>query len=314
MGIASLNLLSEEDIEQIHQATVEVLEETGVRIHDEKALDLMDENGCIVDRDTNIAKIPEHVLEEFIDKIPKFDSWQMYDRSGEKYQRKDVNYLAFGEGTRMTDRDGTTREATKKDVEEIAIVADALDAMDWHKPSVTPNDVPKATNYLHEFEATVLNTSKPLSLGPHNPKTAPELIEMASAIAGSKEKLVKKPFVMAWSCPVAPLQHDPIELGVLMEFAKEGLPVGVLSMGMAGGSCPVTLPGTLVVHNAEVLSGMIIMQMVNPGVPTHYGSSTTVMDLRTGACPVGAPEHGLINAAVFQMARYYDFPARVSGS
>ncbi|KXB05773.1 hypothetical protein AKJ49_00035 [candidate division MSBL1 archaeon SCGC-AAA382A03] len=314
MGIASLNLLSEEDIEQIHQATVKVLEETGVRIHYDKALDIIENNGGIVDRDTKIVKFPEHVINEFLGKVPGYDDYELYNRSGEKWKRRNVSYVTFDQGTRYTDRDMTTRPSTKKDLEEIAIVADALDAIDHHVPAVTADDVPNETAYLHEFEATVLNTEKPLYGGPHDPEIADELIKMASVIAGGKEKLANKPFLEGGMCPVSPLQHSKPELQVLFKFAREGLPILVLSQAMAGGSAPITLPGTLVVHNAEVLSGIIIMQMVNPGVTTTYGSSTTTMDMRLGSCPVGAPETGLLSAAVFQLAKYYDLPAVVAGS
>ncbi|KXB05743.1 hypothetical protein AKJ49_00205 [candidate division MSBL1 archaeon SCGC-AAA382A03] len=314
MVLTSLKLLSKEDIEQIHQATIEVLEETGVRIHYDKALNIIENNGGIIDKDSKIAKFPEHVIDEFLKKTPKHGERNHYNRSGEKCEGKKVSYSTFDQGTRITDRDMKTRPSTKKDLEEIAIIADALDAIDTHEPAVTANDVPNETAYLHEFEASILNTEKPVGAGPHDPRIADEIIKIGSVIAGSKEKLVNKPFISGGMCPVSPLQHSKPELQVLFKFAEEGLPITVLSQAMAGGSAPITLPGTLVVHNAEVLSGMVIMQMINPGVPTTYGSSTTNMDMRLGSCPVGAPETALISAAVFQLAKYYDFPAVVAGS
>ena len=99
-----------------------------------------------------------------------------------------------------------------------------------------------------------------------------------------------------------------------MAAARGHVAVNILSMAMAGGSSPVTLAGTLVTHNAEVLAGMTLSQLTRPGAAVVYGSSTTAMDLRLASASVGSPECALINAAVAQIARFYLLPSWVAGA
>jgi len=101
---------------------------------------------------------------------------------------------------------------------------------------------------------------------------------------------------------------------VIIETARLGLPDTVLSMAMAGGSSPVTLAGTLVTHNAEVLAGITLAQLTERGCPVVYGSSTTAMDLRLATAAVGCPELALISAGAAQLARQYRLPSYIAGA
>jgi trimethylamine--corrinoid protein Co-methyltransferase len=101
---------------------------------------------------------------------------------------------------------------------------------------------------------------------------------------------------------------------IIIECSKAGIPVNVLSMAMSGASAPVTVAGTLVTHNAEVLSGIVLSQMTAKGAPVIYGSSTTTFDLTYATAPVGAPELGMISAGVAALARKYLLPSYVAGS
>ena len=98
-----------------------------------------------------------------------------------------------------------------------------------------------------------------------------------------------------------------------MEFARAGVPINILSMALAGGTSPITLDGTLVVHNAEVLSGIVLAQLVNKGAPVIYGSSTSILDMKCATAPVGSPELGMINAGVANLAQFYNLPSYTAG-
>jgi trimethylamine--corrinoid protein Co-methyltransferase len=115
-------------------------------------------------------------------------------------------------------------------------------------------------------------------------------------------------------CPVSPLKLPKDVTEVVIAAARAGLPDNVLSMAMAGASSPVTLAGTLVTHNAEVLGGIVMAQLAAPGCPCIYGSSTTAFDLRRAAATVGTPELAMINAAVPALARFYELPSYVAGA
>ena len=119
-----------------------------------------------------------------------------------------------------------------------------------------------------------------------------KLVEMASAIAGGREKLRERPIISFITCPVSPLKLVQDTCEIIMTGAREHIAVNILSMAMAGGSSPVTLAGTLVTHNAEVLAGITLSQLTQPGAKVVYGSSTTAMDLRLASASVGSPECG----------------------
>ncbi|HHY37342.1 MAG TPA: Trimethylamine methyltransferase MttB, partial [Clostridia bacterium] len=225
-----------------------------------------------------------------------------------------VHFTNFGEGIMVIDPfTGEYRKSTKQDVAYTALMADALDQIDVYERAVSARDCHPLVAPLHEAEAYFSNTSKPCFHGPGNGALAKKLFKMAEVVAGGKGNLRERPLLATIVCPTSPLQLTKHCCEVIIESAKAGVPVNVLSMAMAGGSSPVTLAGTLVTHNAEVLSGIILAQLTRKGTPVIYGSSTTMMDLRTATAPVGAPETAMINAAVAKMAQYYLLPSWVAG-
>ena len=225
-----------------------------------------------------------------------------------------VGFTNFGEGVFIIDPyTGEYRETTKADVAASARLADYLSEIDVYERAVSASDVPHASLQLHNAEAWMTNTTKHGFIGPHDGYTARKIIEMAAAIVGGKDKLKQRPLVSFLTCPVSPLQILKGPCEIIMEAADAGVAVNCLSMAMAGGSSPVSLAGTLVTHNAEILGGLVLSQLTRKGARFIYGSSTTAMDLRLAAASVGSPECGLINAGVAQMSTYYLLPSWVAG-
>jgi trimethylamine--corrinoid protein Co-methyltransferase len=136
---------------------------------------------------------------------------------------------------------------------------------------------------------------------------------MAAAIVGGVKRLKERPIVSFTTCPVSPLKLITDCCEIIMESARNNVVCNILSMAMAGGTAPVTLAGTLVTHNAELLSGITLSQLTRRGAPVVYGSSTTAMDLKMAAATVGTPECALISGAVARLARYYALPSYVAG-
>ena len=150
-------------------------------------------------------------------------------------------------------------------------------------------------------------------MGSGNGYLSKKIVDMAAAVAGGRDELQERPIISFITCPVSPLQFIRDSSEIIMEAARAGLAVNVLSMAMAGGSSPVTLAGTLVEHNAEVLGGLVLNQCTRRGAKFIYGSSTTAMDLRFASASVGSPECALISAAVAQMSTFYRVPSWVAG-
>ena len=141
----------------------------------------------------------------------------------------------------------------------------------------------------------------------------PYLMRICEEIAGGEKELQKRPIITATECPVPPLQYDKRPLKGIMEFAKKKLPVIIYSEPSAGATSPASLAGTLAVSNAEVLSGITVVQLINPGAPVIYGSVATLMDMKTGGIAFGSPETGLLAACTTQMAHYYGLPNMTPG-
>jgi trimethylamine--corrinoid protein Co-methyltransferase len=225
-----------------------------------------------------------------------------------------VAFTNFSEGIRVVDPyTGELRDSTKADVADIARLNDYLSDIDTHEIAVGARDVPPETCAVHNAEAQYLNTTKPIGIGPLSRIETRAIFRMAAEIVGGEDELRRRPIVYNGVCPVSPLKlpHEATE--VIIETARWRIPNNILSMAMAGGSSPVTLAGTLVTHNAEVLSGITLAQLTERGTPCIYGSSTTAMDLKLAAACVGSPELAMISAAVAQMARRYLLPSFVAG-
>lgn len=310
-----LPLFSDDELEEIHLATLEILENTGVFVEDLDAFALFKGAGAMVDPDKKIVKLPPYMVEEAIASAPS--KLFLAGRNPENdivLEANRVGFTTFGEGVKVKDPyTGELRAPTKEDVGNAALLADAMSEIDVYERAVGAHEVSQDVGQLHNAEATFNNTSKHVFMGPFDGYQLDKIVEMAAAISGGKEKLLERPLVTFITCPVSPLKLVKDTCEVIMGAARSGMAVNILSMAMAGGSAPVTLAGTLVNHNAEVLSGIVLNQLTRKGAKVIYGSSTTAMDLRLASASVGSPECAMINAAVARLARYYSLPSFVAG-
>jgi trimethylamine--corrinoid protein Co-methyltransferase len=313
----SLNMFSNDELEEIHYATLEVMEQVGIKVFCDEALEIFSAAGAEVDKATNIVRFPQWLVEDSIRSAPRKLFLAGRDPKNDVIlEGRRVGYTNFGAGVMIEDPyTGEFRETTKKDVGMTALVCDALDSVDIYSSAVVGRDVPENSADLHEAEAFLSNTTKHCQ---HIDLTggagARGFLEMGAAIVGGAEELRRRPVISALVCPVSPLQLHTNTCEIIIEFAKAGVPVNILSMAMSGASSPITLAGTLVTHNAEVLSGIVLAQATRKGAPIMYGSSTTTFDLTYVTAPVGAPELGMINAGVAELSNFYRLPSYVAGT
>ena len=311
----SVNVFTESELDDIHLSTLEVLERTGVFVEADDARDIFKDGGCAVDGETRMVRIPPHVVEDAIAAAPsKYVLCGRDPKNDFLMEPGRVAFTNFSEGIAVIDMDtGRARESTLQDVADIARINDYLSEMDTHEVSVGARDVPSETAAVHNTEAQLLNTTKPIGIGPLSGMECNAIFRMCAEVVGGADELRARPIVYGGVCPVSPLKLPRDATEVIIECSRWGIPDNILSMAMAGGSSPVTLAGTLVTHNAEVLAGITLAQLVERGSPVMYGSSTTAMDLKLAAASVGSPEIALISAAVAQMARRYMLPSFVAG-
>lgn len=310
-----LELFTEDELMEIHLATLEILEKSGIVVEDEEAMDILDGGGAIVNNETKVAKLPSWLVEESIRSAPR--KVVLYGRNPKNdivLERNRVGFTNFGEAIMVVDPfTGEQRESTKQDVADSAKLIDALSEIDVYERAMTARDVREDIAPLHVAEAYFPNTSKHWHHGPGDGWLAKWLYKMAAVVAGGPDKLRERPIISSLVCPVSPLRLVKDACQVIIEGARAGVPINVLSMGMSGGSTPITLAGTLVTHNVEVLGGLVLHQLTRKGSPFIYGSSTTILDLRLTTSPVGCPELGLISSGVAKLAQYYLLPSFVAG-
>lgn len=314
---AALQLFTDNDLRQIHRATLEVLRYTGILITDEKALNYFEKGGAIVDRMEKRVKIPPYLVEQAISSSP--ESVFLAGRNP-KYdivlEDGRVYTCPFGVGITMKDIEtGELRNTTKQDVADCARIVDYLDEYDFLFDTVVCRDVqPAEAGFINGFEASLNNTFKPTLVSPDDWDTANYLVEMALAVAGDEEALQERPFIMLGSCTISPLTIPNSTLATIITAAEHNLPAMILTMAMSGGMAPVTLAGALVVSNAEILAALTLSQIVRKGTPFVYGSSTGTLDMRhSAAAMVGCPELGLISAGLVAVSRMYNVPTLVAG-
>jgi len=306
-----IDVLSPSDIEQIHAATLEVIETVGVKFPLPEALDILESHGARVDRVTSIARIPTPVVEDALKSAPP--AYTLAARNPARDLPLDGNHVFLGTdgcGVQVQEAfTGELRTSTKKDVADCARVADALEEIGFWWAMVSAQDCPPQSRGLHELEAAWNQTSKHLQteslLHPGEMETS---VEMAAAIAGGREELRRRPLLSIMQCTISPLAHDPGSLGAGLIAARAGLPVGYMTMASCASTGPATPAGNLVVGNAEVIAALALIQMSSPGAPVFYAAAQTAMDLRTGAYTGGGPEDFLFGAATNQLADFYKVP------
>jgi trimethylamine---corrinoid protein Co-methyltransferase len=313
---ASYRILSNSDVQAIHFATIKLMSDYGVRVFGEDAAAIYRKAGCDVDEQTGMIRFPEKIVTDAIMNTPEQYVMCGRDPKNDFLLGSDqVFYTNFGTGIEVVDLETGERKASDStDLGNVARFVDAIPEINAFTTAVASQEAPPYVKDLYEAKAVFCNTTKHAILDAENGKNANLVIDMAAAIAGGRDKLRERPFLTLCICPNSPLEIHEGASQVVIETAKAGLPISVLSMGLVGGTTPATLAGTLVVTNAEILAGVVLAQLVNPGNPVMYGSSTTIMDMQYATSPVGAPEHGMFGGAVAQIGKYYKIPTKVGGT
>ena len=306
------DVLSAGEVERIHEATLEILGDVGIHFPSAKALDILEQGGCRVDRVAQRARLPRGVVMEAVAAAPREYALAGRDPECDMLIDGAHCYLSNdGSGVFVFDpRSGEKRPSTKADAAESARFVDALPNVSYYwGPIVTSQDVPPATKALHDAEAVLTNTTKHFqTVTTVGEKPARYLIEMASVIAGGSAELRKRPILSFMQCAVDPLAHDGPNLEANLVAAEHGLASGFMPMPLSCGTAPATLAGNLVIQNAEALSGVVLLQLAFPGVPCFFAGAPSVIDLKTGGYTGGSPEDYLLAAASTQLAHFYGLP------
>lgn len=308
---------SDEDAHRIHAVSLSLLKDVGVKVLSKRALKILENAGAYVDHDKQVAKIPSHIVEEALRKAPK--AFTLYSRNPEHNLYLDGVHLygvTDGAGTHVIDLEtGKRRPPRKEDVSKTALVVDYLEYMNLYYPTVTPRDTPLHAHILHEFEAALNNTDKPFVAGSmDDPRAVPFVIDMMAAVLGDEENVKRTPIMLSVACQSSPLivPYEAIEPS--LDLAEYNVPIIVMTMPIAGANGPVTVAGSVLLGNAQVLAALTILEMAKPGSPVLYSSYPLSQDMKRGAQSVAFPEAIQIIAGHVQMAKYYGLPAFAGGT
>ena len=306
-----LEVLSPQEVKQIHDATLHIIENVGVRFPSKRALDIWEGAGANVDREKKVVKVKPHVIEDVLKQAPP--TYTLAARDPQQDLPLDGNHVFVGTdgcGVEVIDiHTGQRRTSVLSDVRDISRIADATEEVGFHWVPVSAQDMPAETRGLHEIKTIWENSTKHVQTESiYNEREAKAAIEMATLVAGGKEQLRKRPILSLMQCTAPPLGHDGGSLDAALLAAEAGIPTGFMTMAACLTTGPATLAGNLAVGNAEVIAATALLQLAHPGAPVFYAAAQTASDLRSGAYTGGGPEDFLFGAATNVLADYYNIP------
>ena len=301
-------VLSDDQIWEIKRAAFDILEKTGARILHKEARDMLKKAGAIVKDE--VVRIPEYVVQECIRTAPK--GLTIFDRNKKRALEVEGRKSYYGTSTASPNtRDAITGEIHETRVEDIArgaMVADALPNIDWVMPMGSSQDVPAFAADLHEFEAVVKNTTKPLVFIGYSKGGFELVYEMAAAVAGGIEELRTYPFLIAYPEPITPLVFPAEVVDRMFIAADLFMPQIPGPTQQLGATAPVTLAGALALAIAEGLLSLTLVQLRRTGAPCFLGANVSGFDMATTTLSIASPEMSLGLAAQAEVAQSFGLP------
>lgn len=311
MSLSLKPTIARHDMEQIHEKSLNLLERVGIDYQTPRALELLEAAGCPVDYERTWASLPRALVERALQQAPRVVRLCARDPS------RDVvldghrpHHTTDSQGTQAIDLEtGERQESTSEDLKRGLLFADALDKVEIVNVMVAANDVPAHVRTIRHFALAFSQTSKHVRTGVLHAGQVPFIVELARAAGGNDPS---RPIFSVVDCTISPLMHDGPMTEACIDLARLGVPILVYPMPLAGGTAPVTLGGTLLLHNVEFLSGLVLFQVANPGTPIIYGTGASQIDMHTGRYAASADLPGL-QLGLREMARFYNLPVNLGG-
>jgi trimethylamine--corrinoid protein Co-methyltransferase len=312
-GIKSWNLdiLSENDVQRIYQASLSILENPGISSESDLFLDIFEKGGAKVDRDARTIRVPRDMVESAIKSAPS--SLVLHGRNAPAMDMLlEPGRVYYGMGGTSEplfwDYDlWKSRQPTKQDMINSTRVGHALPNIDFVQTLCMSGDYPTEVIFFHDFDAIFRYTTKPTVINILGRPFTRKLLGMTAAASGGEDVLRQKPSVLGIVTPVTPLKIAIMNEGIV-DAIEAGVPILYSPGPLMGATGPATVAGAVVLSNAEVLFGVVLTQLIKPGSPVVLKPDTNVFDMKTTQCTYGSPEQNLGKMAMIQMARFYNIP------
>ena len=304
-----LQVLSCEQIEDIHLASLEILQRTGIAIEHDGARDLLRRHGASVSGAR--VRIPPSLVKQALASAP--ERVQLYSRKDEPAVDLGADRSYFGTGsdtpTYIDPYSGEMMTTDRESVRRFSLLCDALPNMDFVMSMGIARERPGNSSFVHQYAAMQEGTIKPIVFTAQGAKDIRPIYDIALAAAGGDEDLLRlHPRCLLYTEPVSPLSYKPEAMEMVLFCAARSLPVTIPTGIMAGATGPVTLAGAIALGNAETLAALTVLQLTRPGTPYVYGGNVSVMDMRTSLFTYGAPEFHLAFAAFADLGHHYRLP------
>lgn len=309
--------LSEDEQLKVHERSIKILEEVGVKFLSEKALKVLETNGARVDYREKLARIPGEMVDQALRTAPK--SFVLGARNPEfdaAYPSAHTGYVFDGGGVFTYDYAKKERRyATLKDCEQAFRVFEEMSLGSYVWPHSVPdleNTHPNSSQIFLDLSALMF-TSKHVQDELTDPREVPYMIEGMAAILGSEDAVKDRKIYSVCYCTLAPLTHDGGMSDALIDLSEFEIPILIFPMPCAGSTGPASLFSNITMGNAEALSAVVLFQMAHPGTPLIYGDASGSTEFSTGGFLEGSPEMVLMSAARGEMARFYGLPSTQAG-
>lgn len=309
-----IDTLNPSEVTSIHEAALQVLESTGVKVEHAEARALLKTAGCEVNEDSQVVKLPARIVEDRRASMPSSFTVYGSDRKMNLEFGKGNLYFYTGSGVDVIDFDTNKRRpGLLKDICDATKVAQVMEhchqlypPVAWAYDEWIPQDY--VAEYIWGDMFKLSTKSMQLLFFTEKKSEVPNLLKLAEIAAGGPDSFSKYPNVVGLVTPTPPLVWSDAAINALMHFVKAQVPVLIVPGAIAGGTGPATLAGILVQAIAEFLVGAVLVQIIHPGNPVIYGHYNTIMDMRFGTYASGAIESSMLAAASAQLARFYGIP------
>ncbi len=305
--------IRQQDIEKIHETSLRIMEEVGIVFSYEPARDILAKGGAKVEGKT--VFFPKGMVERELKNVPS--SFKLHGRNADRTVELNTEETVFVGpygSPFVTDLDKGRRPGSIEDFDNIVKLCHMMDNIGVQSHiSCEPCDIDVNSRHMEMVYHTLKYSDKPLMGSCLGYEASKESIELA-AIAHGLEDAKSKPIITSIPCTLTPLSYDDKMAGAIVAYAEYGQPQLVNSLCIAGATTPATISGAIALQNAEVLAGIVLAQLVNPGTPIVYSASGSNADMRYGALAIGSPEDALFSLVNGQLAKYYQIPCRISGT